>query len=117
PLEKSEPWKTSRDLTGIDSERIESLSRRLRDVMSHFCPETVAAVESFASDVTYIAVSALGQRLQIDPVAGLPGIRPMDVEPYWVTVPLIYTLSRILPGLIPRVKRKGRASPVVRPSG
>jgi hypothetical protein len=105
-IEKREPMKKNGDMTGLDVDHVEAMSRTLRGVLSHFCPETVAALESFASHVTYIAVSALGHRMQVDPVARLPAIRPMDVEPYWVTVPLLYALSQVLPGLIPRVRRK-----------
>ena len=106
PLEKREPMKKNGEITGLDVDHVEALSRRLRSVLSHYCPETVAALESFASQVTYIAVSALGHRMQLDPVARLPAIRPMDVEPYWVTVPLLYALRQVMPGLIPRVRRK-----------
>ena len=106
PPEKREPMKKNGEMTGLDVDHVEALSRRLRGVLSHYCPETVAALESFASHVTYIAVSALGERMQLDPITRLPAIRPMDVEPYWVTVPLLYALSQVMPGLIPRVRRK-----------
>src|SRR5262249_14105855 len=110
PAERREPWRKSDSVTGIDLEQIERQSENLRRILTHYCPETVAAAESFASDVTYIAVSALGDRLRIDPVSGLPGIRPRDIDPYWVTVPLLYSISRVLPGLIPRVKRRSSST-------
>jgi hypothetical protein len=105
-VEKNEPFKKRGAVMGVDQEQVEAQSGSLRRILAHYCPETVAAAESFASDVTYIAISSLGNRLEIDPNTGLAGIRPMDIEPYWVTVPLLYSLSRILPALIPRVKPK-----------
>jgi hypothetical protein len=105
-MEKLEPLKKNSEMTGLDVEHVEAISRKLRGVLASYCPETVAALESFASQITYIAVSALGHRMQFDPVARLPAIRPMDVEPYWVTVPMLYALSQVMPGLIPRVRRK-----------
>jgi hypothetical protein len=59
--------------------------------------------------VTYIPVSSLGDRVQIDPTTGLPGIRPADISPRWVTVPILYALSRSLPGLIPRLRRRNQS--------
>ena len=41
------------------------------------------------SDITSIAVSSLGPRIQLDPNSGLPAIRPADIEPTWVTAPLL----------------------------
>jgi hypothetical protein len=104
--EAGEPWRRSGAMMGIDHEQVERRSDGLRRLLSNYCPETVAAAESFASDVTYVAVSALGSRTEIDQATGLPGIRPMDIEPFWVTVPLLYSISRVLPGLVPRIKRK-----------
>ena len=87
-------------------ELVEQQSQRLRRILSHYCPETVAAAETFASNVTYIAVSSLGKRTHTDPKTGLASIRPSEIQPLWVTVPLLYSLSKILPGLIPRLKRR-----------
>ena len=63
-------------MTGIDVERIEQNSGRLREVLLKYCPETVVAAESFAKEITYIAVSSLGDKVELDPNSGLPGIRP-----------------------------------------
>ena len=71
-----------------------------------YCPETVAAAETFAKNITYIAVSSLGKHIELDPTTGLPGIRPRNIQPHWVTVPLLYALSRVQPSLIPRLIRR-----------
>ena len=64
------------NLTGVDAEKIERRSGRLRELLRTYCPETVAAAETFAKDITYIAVSSLGSRVEPDPTSGLSGIRP-----------------------------------------
>ena len=38
--------------------------------MLKYCPETVTAAESFAKDITYIAVSSLGSGVEPDPTRG-----------------------------------------------
>ncbi len=103
---EDEPWRAQGNLTGVDVERIERRSAVLRALLMQHCPELVAAVQSFAKDVTYIAVSSLGARVEIDPQTGLPGIRPRDIRPRWVTVPLLFAVSRVLPALVPRLIRR-----------
>jgi hypothetical protein len=103
-----EPWRTKDGVTGVDMDRIEHLSELLRRILLHYCPETVAAVESFASDITYIAISSLGPRIQLDPGSGLAAIRPADIEPVWVTAPLLYCISRVSSRLIPRFVRRSQ---------
>ncbi len=47
-----DPWRTQGNLTGIDVEKIERRSSQLRDLLRKHCPETVAAAETFANDIT-----------------------------------------------------------------
>jgi hypothetical protein len=103
-----EPWRTQEQVTGVDMDRIEHFSALLRRILLHYCPETVAAAETFARDVTYIAVSSLGPHVQIDPASGLAAIRPADIEPVWVTAPLLYCISRASSRLIPRFVRRSK---------
>ena len=58
----------------------------------------MTAAESFAKDVTYIAVSSLGGQVELDLQSGLPGIRPKTIRPHWVVVPILYSISRSLAG-------------------
>jgi hypothetical protein len=117
PADDGEPWRSQGNLTGVDVGRIERRSSRLRDILLHYCPETVTAAEAFAQDITYIAVSSLGDRVTLDPGSGLPGIRPKDIQPRWVLVPLLYALSRILPALIPRLVRRSQPTSGQRAAG
>ena len=111
-----EPWKTQGNITGVDIERIEQTSVRLRQVLMQYCPETVAAAEAFAKNITYIAVSSLGKQIELDPATGLAGIRPKNIHPHWVTVPLLYALSRVQPALIPRLIRRTAEKKRAKPS-
>jgi hypothetical protein len=103
-----EPWcpVPGTEQAGIEVDRIEHQSQRLRKLLAVACPEIVDAAENFAQEVIYIATSALGEQTEIDPQTGLVAIRPQDVRPRWVTVPILYVLSRILPGLITKLRRK-----------
>jgi len=104
--ESGDPWRSAGGTTGLDVDLIENQSANLRRILLNSCPEIVTAADAFATNVTYIPISALGRNVELDPVTKLPGIRPANIEPHWVTVPLLYALSRTLPGLIPRLKRR-----------
>ena len=91
---------------GLDVERIEERSKLLRQLMVDYCSELVAAAEGFAKEVTYIAVSSLGPNIEVDPGTGVVGIRPEMIQPQWVTVPFQYCLTKVMPGLLFKLKRR-----------
>ena len=101
-----EPWRTQGNVTAVDVERIESRSDRVRELLERFSPEVVTAAESFARDITFVAVSSLGPHIEVDPHSGLAGVRPRNIRPHWTAVPLLYSLSRTMPGLVPRMIRR-----------
>jgi hypothetical protein len=116
-LALSDPWvRSSRYGTCVlDAAQIQERSKALRKLMMRYCKDVVAAAEGFARDVTYVAVSALADRydpgrLQVDDQTKDVTIRPKDVRPFWTAVPLLYALSRSLPGLIPCTKAGGNGS-------
>ena len=84
----------------LDSDRIRATSDRVEELLQSLCPEIVAAAQGFARDLTFIPVSATGVSPEVDPSTGGLGIRPRDIEPYWVEVPLLYALSTWSRGLI-----------------
>ena len=104
----SEPSRSvpSLNQNAIDIERIERRSARLRKLLQALCPEIVSSAEGFAQEVFYIATSALGDKIGIDPKTGYAGIRPRDIQPRWVTVPLLYIMAKTLSGFVPRFRRK-----------
>ena len=77
------------------------VSGDMRNLMTRYAPEFVNAVEGFATNVTYIPVSALGHGPSVEPTTGQLGIRPADISPRWAEVPLLYLLSLTSGGLIP----------------
>jgi hypothetical protein len=101
-----EPWRVQGNMTGVDIERIERKSVRLHQLLVRYCPETVTAAEAFAQKITYVAISSLGDGIELDPKTALPGIRPKNVRPRWVAVPMLYALSQVAPALIPRLIRR-----------
>jgi hypothetical protein len=84
----------------VDVGRIERTSAILRAMMRHYAPEFVAAAEDFCQHVIYIPVSSLGQAPQEDPQTKALGVRPGDIHPRWVTVPILYTFAKWSVGLI-----------------
>ncbi|MFO0957187.1 MAG: hypothetical protein U0800_06930 [Isosphaeraceae bacterium] len=93
---------------GLIADRIERQSANLRELLSGLCPEIVGAADGFAKEVAFIPASALGDATRIDPASGKPAIRPAEIAPRWAAVPFLYAFHRKLPGLIPRLKEKGR---------
>jgi hypothetical protein len=105
--ESLDPWLHVGDLVGLDLNRIDRVSQQLRRIMLDVCPEVVAAAEGLAPSVTYLPISALGKSPQAGRNGGnLASIRPSDIRPTWVTVPLLNWACRSLPGLIGSVRRK-----------
>ncbi len=89
-------------LAAVDLLRIEETSARIRELLTARAPEFVAAAEAFSSYVIYIPTSALGCSPQVR--EGHPGlwVKPNDLRPRWVTVPILYMLAKWSHGLIQR---------------
>ncbi|WP_164104224.1 hypothetical protein [Candidatus Laterigemmans baculatus] len=84
----------------LNRDRIQAISSQVGDLLRELCPEIVAAAEGFARDLTFIPVSATGRSPELDPESGSLGIRPRDMDPYWVEVPMLYALNSSARGLI-----------------
>lgn len=87
-------------LAVVDMTRVERISLKLRQLLLEISPETVTTAEDFSDDVIYIPVSALGHSPEHQ--ASSPGltVRPKDIKPRWVTIPLLYSYARWATGLI-----------------
>jgi hypothetical protein len=105
-----DPWKPVGNSCSLQAEVIEKRSEVLRNLLAQVCPELVSAAEGFARNVTYIPVSALGSAPLTDSSRQSLLMRPGDIRPYWVVVPMLYGLSRFLPGLIPVLRKKAAAT-------
>ncbi|MHC4561152.1 MAG: hypothetical protein ACYS8X_00075 [Planctomycetota bacterium] len=86
----------------VDLARIERVSDMIREHFRRLCPEFVASADSFSEWVRYIPVSALGGSPELIERDGhhLYGVRPRNVQPKWVTVPLLYSLAKWTTGMI-----------------
>jgi len=84
----------------LNRSRIEHVSDQVQGLLQTLCPEIVAAGQGFAKELTFIPVSATGISPELDPATGSLGIRPRDIEPYWVEVPMLLALSQWSRGLI-----------------
>ncbi|NLF18361.1 MAG: FHA domain-containing protein [Lentisphaerae bacterium] len=87
-----EPWQwdTRCNTCVLDIHLLRQVSYQLRCLLETICPEMVTTAESFAGDVLYIPNSALGHSPELNPDTGMVGIRPRDVKPFWVSVPMLY---------------------------
>ena len=97
------PWVggAKQSISALRSNVVEQMSQRIRALLWQLTPELVAAAEGFAENVIYIPVSATGRGPETDPVSGAFGIRPRDIAPQWVEVPMLYVLGRWMSGIIP----------------
>jgi hypothetical protein len=84
----------------LDLKRIESTSEQVGALLRSLTPEIVASAEGFAKHLLFLPVSATGIAPEVDPENGTFGIRPRDLKPYWVEVPMLYALSQWCKGLI-----------------
>jgi hypothetical protein len=93
----------------LDIHLLRNVSFQIRHLLETICPEVVATAESFAGQVIYLPNSALGHSPEVSPESGMIGIRPRDVRPFWVSVPMLYFFHEkgFIPGL-PKTKRPKR---------
>ncbi|NIA13339.1 MAG: hypothetical protein GWP08_04605 [Nitrospiraceae bacterium] len=80
----------------LDLGRVEKTSDAIRKLFMEACPEFVATAEGLSEIVRYIPVSSLGgsPTLVGKGEQGFYGICPKDIQPKWVTVPMMYCMSK-----------------------
>ncbi len=94
----------------LNLDRIDDLSRAIRRLLLELTPEVVSAAESFARNVTYVGVSSLGVAPVRHPTTGRWAIRPTDLKPTGVEIPLLLGLSREFQRLVPNGRRPRRST-------
>jgi hypothetical protein len=77
----------------LDIPRVDEVSSLVRGLLIRLTPEFVTAAEEACREVVYIPVSAFGHSAE-QLGNGYFGIRPRDIAPRWVTVPILYSLAR-----------------------
>ena len=112
-----EPWVMKDGRAGLNLERVERRSQELRSLLLRVCPEVVNSAENFAETVLYVPASALGRHPVVHPRTKSLAIRPAEIRPVWVTVPLLYGLCLGVRGLIPAFKRKQAEGTSAAPAG
>jgi len=94
---QEEPFvKVGRDGLRLALAKVEQTSHALRDLLKDRCPDFLATAENLTSFVRYIPVSSLGRSPEVIKRGEhtFYGIRPRDIKPKWVAVPLVYALTR-----------------------
>ena len=87
PAKGDGPW-------SVDVRAIEAISGRVRAMLREHAPEFVEAAEDFCQTIVYVPVSALGCGPEKSEQAGGFYVRPRDITPRWVTVPMLYILAK-----------------------
>jgi hypothetical protein len=84
------------------------VSKATRDLLLKHAPSIVATAESFVqpADIIYMPVSATGAA-STRRVDGRLQHAAADIEPMWTEIPLIQSLARLIPGLVPTAPARG----------
>jgi hypothetical protein len=92
-------------ISGLRLNAVEEVSRRVRDLILEFAPEVVAATERFSRHVYFVPSSATGCAPRVagrsETFKPTYKFRVGDLAPEWAEVPLLWMLSRHVPGLVP----------------
>lgn len=101
-VDQSDPYKKveGQSVQSLDIERVKDVSNKVEELLARLCPEIVAAGQGFAEELYFVPVSATGHSPQVDPETGALRMRPIDIKPYWVEVPMMLALHRWTRGLV-----------------
>ena len=101
-LSHKEPYKriSGQPIQAINVEKILKASQQVESLLEKLCPEIVATAIGFAEEVFFIPISATGRGPEVDPETGALGIRPRDIKPWWVEIPLLLGFHRSTRGLV-----------------
>ncbi len=99
------------NVCALRNDVVRHASQLTRNMLMKYAPEFISSVESFASDVVYIPVSATGVSPVVDQndAEKSGGFRASEIRPIWIDVPMIYAISRLTKGLIVTVDKDGKA--------
>jgi hypothetical protein len=106
----SPPFKPQKqsEMYALDWDRVIATSKQVRDLLWQYAAEMVSGAEGFAQEVIYVPVSATGCSPVIDGSGAIQGMRPCDIKPMWVEVPMLISLAKWAGGLVPYAMRKNR---------
>jgi hypothetical protein len=99
PLPQPLSYREQHHSTYLNIDRLSSLSFLMRHLLLQVVPDIVNAAESMCANVVYVPVSALGHSPIDSQGASGDGsrlaVRPCDVKPSGVELPLLYVLARL----------------------
>jgi hypothetical protein len=95
----------------LDLPLIERTSKAVRQLLVKYTPELVSAAEGFAEQVLFIPVSSTGNSPVRDEQTGNWGMRPKDIHPQWVEVPMLWAMTHKNRGLMPAAAPKKPQAP------
>lgn len=79
----------------VDIPRVQRVSAKIRKMLLEATPEIVSTAEAVSKTVVYVPISSLGHAPEPHPGdANLLAIRPRDIRPRWVTVPVLYAVAQ-----------------------
>lgn len=92
---------------GLRISKVQEVSQQVHDLIVRLAPEIESAANRFSRHVYYVPVTATGCAPRVaNPDRG-PDDKPDykfrvgDIKPNWIEVPLLWMLSRHVPGLVP----------------
>jgi hypothetical protein len=96
----------SNSICGLRIGLVEQVSQRVRQLILDLAPEIDSAAQRFSRHVYFVPSSATGCSPRVvgrDDATGRPTykFRVGDLAPQWAEVPLLWMLSRHVPGLVP----------------
>jgi hypothetical protein len=78
----------------LDLAFLNEVSNAVRRILWKYTPEFVSTAESFANEVHYFPVSAMGCSPELDNDTGMLGVRGENLNPIWSEVPMLFALSK-----------------------
>jgi hypothetical protein len=108
----SPPYKQPKqgDISALDWDRVMATSKQVQDLLYQHWPEIASGAEGFANEVIYVPVSATGCSPIVDGGGAIRGMRPCDIKPMWVEVPMMVALAKWARGLVPYAMRKPKTN-------
>lgn len=113
-VSSSEPYVRHADgkSSSLSTSLVKTASKAMRQFLLKYAPNIVNTCDSFASNVTYVPVSSLGKPPAMDPSGSQSMIRPSEIHPVWVTVPLVLATALTTQDLIPLQKQTPSRNPI-----
>lgn len=91
-------WLKKQKLAALNLSHINKVSHHIRMLFYELVPEFVNTIESFAKNVAYLPISAIGHQ------PDTKGVNSKNINPLWIEIPFLFILSKL--GIIPSLTTK-----------